>query len=80
MANVKVQYIGESEVLVGHAFILPGETIEVNEKLLPRLRALHGDVFIAQADAAAEQAAPAEETAAAADVTEVISTKKGRGK
>lgn len=80
MANVKVQYIGESEVLVGHAFILPGETIEVNEKLLPLLRALHGDVFIAQGDAAAEQAAPAEEAAADAGVTEVISTKKGRGK
>lgn len=80
MANVKVKYIGGSEVLVGHTFVLPGETLEVNEKLLPMLRALHGDVFIAQDGAAAEQAAPAEEAAATADVTEVISTKKSRNK
>lgn len=78
MANVRVKYIGGSEVLVGHQFVLPQETIEINEKLLPALRAMHGDVFIAQGADGAPQAAAAEEAAAAADVTEVISTKKSR--
>lgn len=54
---VKVLYIGQA-ALVGPAqtYWYPGETLEINAKLLNNLRAQHGDVFVVQGEPGGEAA------------------------
>ncbi len=42
---ITVLYTGKQEVVIGHKFVLPGETFSIAPGLLPALITEHGDVF-----------------------------------